>query len=151
METITIILSIVLLMFCILQIILFFKLWKMTNDTTKILDETQKITKHLQEIGDNTNKLQKHSQETSKSTERITVGRDVASPTASRNNSVTKEKAIHDATRKQDSPEIAVAKQEAIQKFQSGDEIRARHILVTRAGMTLSQAMDFLSGLGYGL
>lgn len=36
METITIILSIVLLMFSILQIILFFKLWEMTNDVKDI-------------------------------------------------------------------------------------------------------------------
>lgn len=43
MENVTILESIVIIVFCILQIILFFKLWGMTNDIKKIKDKYLKI------------------------------------------------------------------------------------------------------------
>ena len=47
METITIILGLVMLVFGILQIILFFKVWGMTNDVRKITHHLIPIKHHV--------------------------------------------------------------------------------------------------------
>ena len=53
--------NVILLIWCILQIVLFFKVWRMTNDVQIIRDAIKSICEHnkpqnkIEEIGDNDN------------------------------------------------------------------------------------------------